>query len=164
MAWPSIFKLHIQTGEFLYVWYTFHISYICHAWRYSLILGLVWFYMLSHTPIVLRGWGFCLWIALGRFKICNEYSLPIHASRDVAVRVQTAWRHNAATCSNNGNNIATASSATSSPCRVSLNGKFHQDSSTQWSKLRIWKICSSNYIKLTRQKSFNSVYTIICVW
>ena len=63
------------------------------------------------------------------------------------------WRHNAAACSH-GNSIATASSATLSPSRVSLNGMFHQDSLTQWSKLRIWKICDAEYIKLTRQQSF----------
>ena len=56
-----------------------------------------------HTrPIVSRGWGLCLWIALGRFKFYNEYSQPIHALCDVTIHIQTAWRHNAAACSHNG--------------------------------------------------------------
>ena len=35
-----------------------------------------------------------------------------------------------------------APSATQLPCRVPLNGMFHQNSAKQWNKLRIWKICN----------------------
>ena len=93
-------------------------------------------------PIVSRGWGSCLWIALGRFMFCNEYSIPIHALCDVKIRVQTTWRHNADACCHNSSHLATAPSATPLPCRVPLNGMFHQESTTQWNKLPIWKICN----------------------
>ena len=75
---------------------------------------------------------------------------------------EIVWHHNAAVCSHNGN-IATALSATPSPSRVTLNGMFHQDSSTQWSKLRIWKICNAKYIKLIRQEPSQFRLYIICV-
>ena len=33
-------------------------------------------------------------------------------------------------------------SSRDNPCSVPLNGMIHQDSATQWNKLRIWKICN----------------------
>ena len=94
--------------------------------------------VIYHTrPIVSRGCGWCLWIALGRFKFGN-----IHALCDVTMRIQTAWRHNADACCHNCSSLATALSATPLPCRVPLNGMFQQDSTTQWNKLQIWKICN----------------------
>ena len=41
---------------------------------------------------------------------------------------------------------------------------FHQDSSAQWSKSWIWKICYAKYIKSTRQKSSQFRLYITCVW
>ena len=38
--------------------------------------------------------------------------------------------------------LATAPSATPLPCCVPSNGMFHQDSATQWNKLRIWEMCN----------------------
>ena len=100
-------------------------------------------YHFYHTrPIVSRGCGSCLWIALGRFMFCNEYSWPIHALCDVTIRIQNAWRHNADACCHNSSRLATATSDTPLPCRVPLNGMFHQESTTQWNKLPIWKICN----------------------
>ena len=52
------------------------------------------------------------------------------------MRIQTAWRHNAEACCHNLSSLATAQSAKPLPCRVPLNGMFHQDSATQWNKVR----------------------------
>ena len=52
----------------------------------------------------------------------------------VTIRFQTVWRHNSDVCCHNGSSLATAQSATLLPCRVPLNGMFHQDSATQWNK------------------------------
>ena len=78
------------------------------------------------------------------FKLCDVVML-LHAVTMVTTKQQ-------------------ASSATPSPSRVSLNAISHQDSSTQWSKLRIWKVCYAKYIKLTRQESSQFHLYIICVW
>ena len=63
-----------------------------------------------HTcPIVSRGCRSCLWIT---------------------IRIQTAWRHNADAWCHNRSSLATAPSATQSPCRINLNGMIHQESAT----------------------------------
>ena len=70
------------------------------------------FHKIYHTrSIVSRGWGLCLWIALGQFRFGNEYSYPIHAFHDVTIRIQTMWCHRAVVCSHNHNSIITAPSA-----------------------------------------------------
>ena len=95
-------------------------------------------FMDYHTrPIVSRGCGSCLWIALGRFMFGNEYSYPIHALCDVTIPIQTAWRHNAGACCHNCSSLATALSAIPLPRRLPLNGMFHQDSATPWKKPQI---------------------------
>ena len=60
---------------------------------------------------------------------------------------------------NNRISVATITYATASPCRVPLNGMFHQDSALQWKKLRIWKI--SNFIGSNSlgKRHFYSVWT-----
>ena len=64
--------------------------------------------------------------------------MNIHALCDAIIRIQTAWRHNANACCHNRSSLAAVPSATPWPCRVSLNGMFHQDSATQWIQLRIY--------------------------
>ena len=59
---------------------------------------------------------------------------------------------------NNRISIATITYATSSQCRVSLNGMFHQDSATQCQELRIWK--SNSFVSNSLGKChLNSVWT-----
>ena len=136
-----------------------------HLWAFSALLlkfeyeiAIAVFECYDTHPIVSWEWGLCLWIALSSL-VMNIHN-PFMRCVTSQYVFRTAWRHNAAACGHNDNNLAAASSATPSPSPVSLNGVFHQDFSTQQRKLRIWKICNAKYIKLTRHKShLNSVYT-----
>ena len=55
--------------------------------------------------------------------------------------------------------VATITYATALLCRVPLNGMFHQDSATQWNKLRIWKISNFGMSNSLGKRHLNSVWT-----
>ena len=116
-----------------------------------------------HTyPIVLRGCGLCLWIALGRFMFVNEYSWPIHALFGVTTRIQTAWRHNADACCYNRSSVATAPPATPLQCRVPLNGMFHKTQQRNGTNCEFKKyVITSNFFVLNSldKSRFKSVCT-----
>ena len=138
-AMPSIYSY----GESLYditkeLWECLShvVQYIPHnnMQSYSMIF-------ITHAPLF-RGVRIMFVNRPGRFMFCNEYSKPIHALSDVTILIQTAWRHNADACCHNSSRLATAPSATQLPYSVPLNGMFHQESTMQWNKLQIWKICN----------------------
>ena len=131
-----------------------------HLWAFSALLlkfeyeiAIAVFECYNTHPIVSWGWGLCLWIALSSL-VMNIHN-PFMRCVTSQYVFRTAWRHNAAACGHNDNNIAAASSATPSPSPVSLNGVFHQDFSTQQRKLRIWKICKAKYIKLPGKRAIS---------
>ena len=59
---------------------------------------------------------------------------------------------------NNRISVATIMYAIASPCRIPLNGMFHQYSATQWSKLRIWKISNFVVPNSLGKRNLNSVW------
>ena len=100
-------------------------------------MKLWWMYFICRN--IMRPWDPSTWVMmrpLWFFCVKDAGRRP-----NKITGIQTVWRHNADTCSDNRSSLATAPSAAPLPCRVPLNGMFHQDSATQWNKLRIWKIC-----------------------
>ena len=57
---------------------------------------------------------------------------------------------------NNRISVATITYATASPCRIPLNGVFHQDSATEWNQLQIKKDVVSNSLG---KRYLNSAWT-----
>ena len=114
----------------------------------STIFLAAWPQNLSHMPHCFEGVRMML---MNRPWAIHVLIMNIHNPFDVIV-----WCHNVAACFHNRSSIATAPCTTPSLCRVPLNGMFHQDSTTQWNKLRIWKICNivvSNSIDKSHRNS-----------
>ena len=82
---------------------------------------------------------------LDRKDLADNRIICKRHTRNVTIRIQTVWRHNANACCHNRSSLATAPSATQLPCRVPLNGMFHQDSATQYTKIANLKKVITSY-------------------
>ena len=109
-----------------------------------------------HThPIVSRGAAYVYESPLG------ESSLPmnIHNPFLYCITSQYVFKPRDVIMLNNRISVTTITYATGSPCRVPLNGMFHQNSLTQWNKLRIWKITSFIVSNSLGKRHIYSVWT-----
>ena len=105
-------------------------------------------YYITHAPVFRGGAAYVYESPLGNSSLVMNIQNPL--MHCVASQYDVIML-------NNGISVATITYATASPCRVPLNGMFHQNSATQRNRLRIWKISKS--VKFIRQRLYNSVWS-----
>ena len=89
--------------------------------------------------------------------VLNIHNPFMHCATSQYVFI-TAWHHNAEqSYQRSNNNVRAITFTTASPCRIPLNGMFHQDSATKWNQLQIQKKCCC--LKFVRKRHLNSVWT-----
>ena len=91
-------------------------------------------YYITHAPVFRGGAAYVYESPLGNSSLVINIQNPL--MHCVASQYDVIML-------NNRISVATITYATASPCRVPLNDIFHQNSATQRSRLRIWKISKS---------------------
>ena len=115
---------------------------------------------ITHAPLFRGGAAYIYESPLGdACLVMNIHNPFVHC-----VTSQYVFKPRDVIMLNNRINIATITYATASPCRVPLNGMFHQDPAMQWNKLQIEMI--SNFVESNSFRQAPSQFRLdtTCMW